>query len=78
MVYCNLKEKKDNSAIYFFGATTEDVNGEVIFYTEPIQPQIIKQPSKQSVSIISLNKIVAKYKNQFIEGIFPNKISYER
>lgn len=78
MVYCNLKQKSDNSAIYSFGMSTDDITGEVVFYTEFTQPSILKQPKKEKANNIIMNKLVVKYKEQFSKGIFPNKISYER
>lgn len=78
MVYCNLKQNNNDSAIYFFGMSTDDITGEVVFYANSIQPSILKQPTNGNATNITMNKLVVKYKEQFSKGIFPNKISYER
>ena len=78
MVYCNLKKKNSDSAIYSFGMSTDDITGEVIIYKASIQPSILKQPTKGTATHITINRLVVKYKEQFSKGIFPSKISYER
>ncbi|MBQ7118491.1 MAG: hypothetical protein IJN88_09800 [Clostridia bacterium] len=77
MIYCNLKQKDKNSAVYFFGTEIEDITGEVEFYTDFSQPKILKQPLKNEVKANIFNKILIKYKKDFVKGIFNQKISYE-
>jgi hypothetical protein len=78
MVYCNLIQAKNSSAIYSFGATTSDITGEVEFFSAPEKPKILKQPNIKSVPINALMKMAAKYADEFGKGSFPQKISYER
>ena len=78
MVYCSLKQKNDNSAVYLFGASLNDITGEVVFSTTFSTPQIIKQPKSISVPVSTLSKVAIKYRDEFSSGKFPNKLSYER
>lgn len=77
MVYCNLKEQKDNYAIYYTGSKVSDISGEVKFYKEFKNPQIIKQPDSGILYQSMVNRLAVKYKIQFSNGEFPDKISYE-
>lgn len=78
MIYCNLKNKTENSAVYSFGTTIEDITGEVEFYTDFTEPSILKQPSTGDVTVNMLNRLVIKYKSKFALGVFPDKLAYER
>lgn len=77
MVYCNLKQKKNASAIYYFGASLNDMSGEVEFFSENKNPSIIKQPETKLVASSLITKLFIKYKTDFSKGIYPKKISYE-
>ncbi len=77
MIYCNLKDLNSDSAVYYFGTSTDNMTGEIEFFrnTEPV---IIKQPVNSNVPLTSINRIMVKYCNTFTKGIFPNKLSFER
>lgn len=77
MVYCNLKQTKNNSAIYFVGTTTDDITGEVEFYAASKNPSIIMQPTSNDLRLSMVCKLASKYRNKFLKGEFPDKISYE-
>ena len=77
MVYCNLKERKESYAIYYAGSKVSDISGEVKFYKEFKNPQIIKQPDSGVLYQSTVNHLAVKYKKQFIDGEFPDIISYE-
>lgn len=78
MVYCNLKEIKNNSAIYFVGTSTDDITGEVEFFKKPKNPVIIKQSSSNDLYLSMVSNIAVKYRNIFSKGEFPEKVCYER
>lgn len=78
MIYCKIKEKKDNSAIYLFGNDIEDITGEAEFFSTFTEPKIIKQPKTGSVPAGLLAKVVIKYKAKLTEGNFPEKMAFER
>jgi len=78
MVYCTLKKKSSDSAVYYIGCSLEDINGEVEFFAKSINPRILQQPKENNVSSSMLTKLAVKYKDKFLKGEFPDKISYER
>ena len=65
MIYCDLKQKKNTSAIYYFGSTINDISGEVEFYAEHKKPSIIKHPTQKPVAISLISKLYIKYKAEF-------------
>ena len=78
MVYCNLKQIKNNSAVYFVGTSTDDITGEVEFFQKPKNPIIIKQPKSNDLYLSIVCNVAVKYRNIFLKGEFPEKVSYER
>jgi len=77
MVYCDLKEVKDGSAVYYFGTSTDNITGLVAFFKEYKKPELIKHPENMTVSETVLFPLVAKYKSKFSQEVFPPKICYE-
>ena len=43
-----------------------------------VEPHIIKQPDSTKVPNSWINKVIVKYKEQLLSGIFPPKMSFER
>ena len=78
MIYCNLKEIKNNYAVYYFGIDLNNITGEVVFYSTLTEPRILKYPETGTVPRSWLSKIVVKYKNDLTKCNFPEKMSYER
>ncbi len=78
MIYCDIKEKENGSAVYYFGVSLVNITGEARFFSNPQTPEILQQPNGESVPIEFLAKIVAKYYEKFAMGDFPEKLSYER
>ncbi len=77
MVYCDLKAKTENQAVYYVGTSTEDISGEVVFYKDLREPVILKLPGKSLLRMAHVAKIYRKYKDEFSQGIFKDKLSYE-
>ena len=78
MIYCNLKVNNGNSAIYLFGADTENITGEAILYSSFTEPTVLKQPENEELPVSMLVKIVIKYKEELAKGNFPSRMSYGR
>lgn len=78
MIYCNIKNKTEKSAIYLFGTDIEDITGEAEFYSTFTEPKILKQPQTSNVPVGWLSRLVVKYKENLVKGDFPEKMSYER
>ena len=78
MIYCNIKKKNDNSAIYLFGTSTNDITGEAEFFSTFTEPKIFKQPETRDVPLSQLSRIVVKYRSELTHGKFPERMSYER
>lgn len=78
MVYCNLKQKNKESAVYTFGVAPNDVTGEAEFHSDMRKPTILKQPETGNVPGWILTRLLVKYKDKIENGIFPDKLCYER
>ena len=71
-------ERKNNLfAIYYIGTSIRDLSGEVIFYKDLREPMLLKQASKESVTSRHIARIYGKYRVEFENGIFKEKLAYE-
>ena len=77
MVYCKLKERIKDGALYLYGGETDDLTGEIKFANDGKSFDIIKEPQKSDVYLRSLNRLFGKYKAEFSQGKFEDKLSYE-
>lgn len=77
MVYCELKKTDDNSATYDFGMDTDALSGSVIFYKDSNEPEVTKLPNEGEKVLPWLRKLNARYRKDFSQGIFKDKLSYE-
>lgn len=77
MVYCKLKEKKDTFAVYNIGTTVEDMTGEIAFYKDAREPEVLKQAEEYPVRTMHIARIYSKYMQDFANGIFKEKLAYE-
>lgn len=77
MIYCRLKEKKENSAVYYAGANTTDMTGEIEFFNDGSAPILNKQAEEEEILPVFIGKIFAKYKDEFANGEFKKKIAFE-
>lgn len=77
MVFCKLKEKKADSAIYNIGTDVNDMTGEVIFFKDLREPELLKQAKEEPVRVGHLARIYGKYRGDFASGKFKDKLAYE-
>lgn len=77
MVYCKLKNKSEESAIYNIGTSVDDMTGEIVFYKDLREPEIIKQPEVERLRIPHIARIYGKYRDEFSKGNFKEKLAYE-
>ena len=77
MVYCKYKETKNNIVIYTYGATIDDMTGEVSydFYSNVVS--IEKKPEKYGVLKRNIIAILEKNREDFKKGNFKEDIAYE-
>ena len=78
MIYCKLKKLNENSAVYQFGRSTEDMTGEIVFYSSFVLPTVVKQPDAGNVPSSILSNVVIKYRESFERKKFPDKLCFER
>lgn len=76
-VYCNLKERNNEFAIYKIGTRVSDISGEVTFYKDLREPKLNKQAVKYLVRPIQITRLYGKYKDDFAKGIFKDKLAIE-
>ncbi len=79
MIFCKLKEKQEDRAIYLVGALISDMTGEAIFFKGGEKyPVLSKQAEKYPVFEHRLLQIYFKYYyNNFRNGVFPEKMGNE-
>lgn len=77
MAYCELKSKTDTAVVYAYGATIDDLTGEVNYNFKDGVAEIVKQPEKYGVIKRHLTGILNKHRDDFQNGTFPEKIAYE-
>lgn len=77
MIYCDLIEKRENSAIYAFGKSVFNITGEVEYFCKIQPPRVIRKPKGEVVPMSYHGGIICKYKAQFAKGEFPAKVSHE-
>ena len=74
MIYCN----KIQGNAYCFGAQTDDITGVVRFFADGRAPEVERQPNRFEVPFSAIMKLQVKYKERFVHGDFPDKLSFER
>ncbi|MFG6378591.1 MAG: hypothetical protein K1W19_09810 [Lachnospiraceae bacterium] len=77
MVYCNLVSSNEQLAVYNFGMDTNDLSGSVTFYKDSNEPEVTKLPKEGEKVLSWLWKLNARYRKDFSQGIFKEKLSYE-
>ena len=77
MVYCKIKERKDDFAVYNIGTRVDDMTGEITFYKGHQEPLLGKQAEKAPIRDIHIVKILRKYMRDFEKGIFNDKLAFE-
>ena len=76
-VYCRLVRKTDDYALYSIGTVVTDMTGEIIFYKDLRDPELIKQAEVYPVRIKHIASIYIKYKESFSQGVFKEKLAHE-
>lgn len=79
MIFCKLKEKQEDRAIYQVGVRISDMTGEAIFFKGGEKyPVLIKQAEEYPVFEHRLLQIYFKYYySNFRNDVFPEKMAYE-
>ncbi len=77
MIFCKLKEKQEDRAIYHVGSLISDMSGEVIFFKGEKAPVLSKQAEKYPVLESRIMQVYTKYHHELKNGVFPEKMAYE-
>lgn len=77
MVYCLLKEKTGNYAIYAIGKRVDDITGEIVFYKGNREPELRVQAERFPVRLKDIVRLYAKYRAEFARGEFREKLAIE-
>lgn len=77
MVYCKIKERKNDSAVYNIGTRVDDLSGEITFYKGFKEPLLNKQAEKHPVHNVHIARLLNKYMEDFEEGKFADKLAIE-
>lgn len=78
MVYCKLRKKDADHAEYDIGVRVSDMTGVVVFYKDLREPELNKQAKKYPVQTMHIARLYQKYSEEFKNGEFKEKLSYER
>ena len=73
MIYCDLKRIEEGGAVYSFGVRTDNMTGEVFFYSEFKMLTILQQPKGETVFDTVPARVRVKYAKQFEDGDFSEK-----
>lgn len=77
MVYCNYVKNTNDSVTYAYGGTVNDITGEVIFcFTEDVV-EVTKVPKTEDAPKRHIMRLYGAQRDNFLKGIFKEKISYE-
>ena len=76
MVYCSLKHDYEDRAVYSFGATIDDMTGELVIHKD-MDIEIVCEPKRYHVTANWLAKLLTKYQTDFRKGIFKKQLAYE-
>lgn len=76
MVYCDKIHDAGDHAVYSFGASAEDMTGEIIFRND-LTVEVKQEPKQYHVALNWLYKLLSKYKTDFKNGVFKDHIAYE-
>lgn len=77
MIFCKLKEKQEDRAIYHVGSLISDMSGEVIFFKGEKAPVLSKQAEKYPILENRIMQVYTKYRNELKNGVFPERMAYE-
>lgn len=77
MVYCKIKEKTADHAVYSIGIRTDDMTGEITFFKDQRPPVLNRQADKYPVGVRHIGKVYGKYTDEFAQGVFKEKLAYE-
>lgn len=77
MIYCNFKENTDSTVTFMYGATIYDITGEVMFHFTKDVIEIVAQPKKEITYMKYIKRLYGIQRENFRNGIFKEKISYE-
>ncbi len=77
MVCCKLKEKTEHKATYEFGNNPKDMTGLLAINISDLSFEVLKEPESGKVYIKHIRSMLFKYKNDFANGIFKDKIAYQ-
>ena len=76
-VYCDYISDTGDSVTYAFGGATDDITGIVTFNLSDGSFDIEKEPDNCHIPIRYMYSLFFKYRDNFYQGIFKPKISYE-
>lgn len=77
MIFCNYKSENEKTVTYLFGGHPSDITGEIIFAKDGTYFEIAKEPNEEKVYLRSIRNLYDKYKVDFSQNIFGEKISFE-
>ncbi len=77
MIYCDYISDTGDSVTYAFGGLVTDITGILTFNLSDGSFEIEKDPENSHVAIRYIIRLFFKYREDFLQGIFKPKISYE-
>ncbi len=77
MVYCKLIEITKDFAKYAIGGFVNDLTGEIIISRSTDEYEIVKNPENSKVYRIHIEKLLRSHHEEFMNGVFKEKLAYE-
>lgn len=76
-LYANFVSVDGTKVTYRVGFSTKDITGIVVYDYELNNYEIIEQPSSGDLSERAVESMFIRHRRNFVNGIFPEKISRE-
>lgn len=77
MVYCKYIKHNKESATYQYGGSVNNLTGVIVFNFKKDYFEIIQKPEGNDIVFMKhIESLYEKYKNNFREGIFPDKMAW--
>ena len=77
MICCNYISNNDEVVRYAYGGDSTDITGIIEFNVDLKYFTKIKKQENSYVSMRSINRLIGKYRSDFLKRVFKEKIAFE-
>ncbi len=77
MVYCNYIKNDNETVTYAYGGIVDDITGEVVFHFAKDAVEVTRTPIIEDAPKRHIMRLYGMHRDNFLKGIFKEKIAYE-